>query len=89
MYRLCSYCASGQRVTVSVAVPTIWGFLLSYLKADPSRRLSHLKRVIIGGSAVNAALIQGFENAYGVDVVHAWGMTELSPVGTFCSEKVE
>ncbi len=71
----------GERVTYSAAVPTVWQLLLDHLSAN-GLRLSTLKRVLIGGSACPLALIRGFRDEHGVDVVQGWGMTEMSPVGT-------
>lgn len=70
-----------EAVTFSGAVPSVWQVLLDYLTAN-RLRLSTLKRVAIGGSACPEALIRGFRDGHGVEVIHAWGMTELSPVGT-------
>ncbi len=73
-----------ERVTFTAAVPTVWLMLLSHLR-DNKLKLSTLKRVVIGGSAVPEAILRAFEEDYGVEVVHAWGMTEMSPMGTLCS----
>jgi len=73
-------------VTVTAAVPTVWLSLLQYLY-DTKATLATLKRVIIGGSACPRAITVAFETKYGVTVSHAWGMTEMSPLGTFCSIK--
>ena len=70
-----------EAVTFSGAVPTVWQVLLDYLTVN-RLRLSTLKRVAIGGSACPEALIRGFRDGHGVEVLHAWGMTELSPIGT-------
>ena len=70
----------GERATVSCAVPTVWQLLLEHLRTR-GLKLTTLKRVLIGGSACPDALIRAFE-AHGVEVVHAWGMTEMSPIGT-------
>ena len=75
-------------VTVTAAVPTVWLPLLSYLQAN-NLKLPHLDRVVIGGSACPRAVIEAFQNDYGVKVLHAWGMTETSPLGTLCSPKPE
>jgi acyl-CoA synthetase (AMP-forming)/AMP-acid ligase II len=70
-----------ERVTLSFGVPTVWLALLKYL--DESKlRPTTLKRTLIGGSAVPLAMIETFEERYGVEVVQGWGMTEMSPVGT-------
>lgn len=68
-------------VTVTAAVPTIWLLLLQYLKAE-GKAPSTMKRVVIGGSSCPRAVIEAFQNDYGVRVLHAWGMTETSPLGT-------
>jgi len=70
-----------EGVTFSAAVPTVWQMLLQHLDKTKGR-LSTLKRVVIGGSACPEAIIRGFHDRYGVDVLHAWGMTETSPLGT-------
>jgi len=70
-----------EGVTFSAAVPTVWQGLLQYLQAN-KLTLSTLKRVVIGGSAVPEAIVRGFRDDFGVDVTHAWGMTETSPLGT-------
>ena len=77
-----------EAVTVTAAVPTIWLMLLQHLEQTGARP-SHLQRVVIGGSACPRAITQAFQDNYGVDVVHAWGMTEMSPLGTLCSLKPE
>jgi fatty-acyl-CoA synthase len=73
-----------EGVTFSAAVPTVWLGLLTYLREN-NIRLSTLKRVVIGGSAVPEAIVRGFRDEHGVDVTHAWGMTEMSPMGTLSS----
>jgi fatty-acyl-CoA synthase len=65
-------------------VPTVWLMLLSYLREN-QLKLTTLKKVIIGGSAVPEAILRAFEEDYGVEVVHAWGMTEMSPMGSLCA----
>jgi fatty-acyl-CoA synthase len=70
-----------EGVTFSAAVPTVWQMLLQHLRAT-NGRLDTLKRVVIGGSAVPESLVRAFRDDYGVDVTHAWGMTETSPLGT-------
>ena len=77
-----------ERVTMTAAVPTIWFALLQHLEKTGSR-LTHLTRVAIGGSACPPAVIEAFERKYNVPVIHAWGMTEMSPVGSLCSIKPE
>ncbi|HLK24007.1 MAG TPA: long-chain-fatty-acid--CoA ligase [Caulobacteraceae bacterium] len=73
-----------EKVTFSAAVPTVWQMLLQHLRAE-NLKPTTLKRVVIGGSAVPEALVRAFRDDYGVDVVHAWGMTETSPLGTLSS----
>jgi acyl-CoA synthetase (AMP-forming)/AMP-acid ligase II len=77
-----------ERVTFTAAVPTVWLMLLQHLESTGSR-LSTLERVAIGGSACPRAMIQAFQDKYGVRVIHAWGMTEMSPVGTLAGPKPE
>ena len=77
-----------EGVTFSAAVPTVWQMLLQHLQATNSK-LSTLKRVVIGGSAVPEAIVRAFGDDYGVDVTHAWGMTETSPLGTMSTPTPE
>ena len=77
-----------EGVTFSAAVPTVWQMLLQHLQATNSK-LSTLKRVVIGGSAVPEAIVRAFADDYGVDVTHAWGMTETSPMGTMSTPTPE
>ena len=70
-----------EEVTYSAAVPTVWSMLLQHLRATGGR-LTTLKKVLIGGSAVPEAMIRIFHDEFGVEVVQGWGMTETSPVGT-------
>jgi fatty-acyl-CoA synthase len=74
-----------EGVTFSAAVPTVWQMLLHHLQSTKGE-LTTLKRVVIGGSAVPEALVRAFRDDYGVDVTHAWGMTETSPLGTQSSQ---
>jgi fatty-acyl-CoA synthase len=76
------------RVTFTAAVPTVWLMLLQYLESS-GMRLLYLKKVVIGGSASPRAMIKAFQDVYGVDVCHAWGMTEMSPLGSLGSLKPE
>jgi fatty-acyl-CoA synthase len=72
-----------ERVTVTGGVPTIWMGILQLLDAEPKRfDLSSLRSMIVGGSAAPRAMIEGFEQRHGLHVTHAWGMTEMSPLGT-------
>jgi fatty-acyl-CoA synthase len=70
-----------EKVTCSAGVPTIWLGLLAHMKQN-DLRFSTLKRTVIGGSACPPAMIRSFEEDHGVRVLHAWGMTEMSPLGT-------
>jgi acyl-CoA synthetase (AMP-forming)/AMP-acid ligase II len=70
-----------EGVTYSAGVPTVWLGLLGHVKQH-GLRFSTLQRTVIGGSACPPAMIKTFRDDYGVDVIHAWGMTELSPLGT-------
>ena len=70
-----------EKVTMTAAVPTVWLGLLHYLRKE-GKRLSTLKFVGIGGSACPPEMIRAFEDDYGVEVRHAWGMTEMSPIGS-------
>ena len=76
------------KVSFTAAVPTVWLMLLQDLEKT-GRRLPHLKRVVIGGSACPRAMTKIFQEKYGVEVVHAWGMTEMSPLGSLCTMKPE
>ena len=73
-----------EQVTLSAGVPTVWLGLLNHV-AQQGLRFSSLKRTIIGGSTCPPSMIKTYREQYGVEVVHAWGMTELSPVGTTCT----
>lgn len=77
-----------EKVTFTAAVPTVWLMLLQYLE-QTGRKLPHLKRVVIGGSACPRAMVEKFQKNYDVEVIHAWGMTEMSPLGTLGSIKPE
>jgi len=77
-----------EKVNLSAGVPTVWMMLLGYLKKN-KKTFSSMKATIIGGSAVSRSMIETFRNDYGVDVIHAWGMTETSPLGTACRIKLK
>ncbi|RJO71998.1 fatty acid--CoA ligase [Nocardia panacis] len=70
-----------QKPTFAAAVPTIWGGVLAALAAKP-QDLTHLRMVVVGGAAVPPAMMRAFQEEHGVRVVHAWGMTETSPLGS-------
>jgi fatty-acyl-CoA synthase len=76
-----------ERCTFSLGVPTVWFALLDYIAiniASPAWSQLSLQRVLVGGAAVPAALIERFHAMLGVDVIQAWGMTETSPLATIC-----
>ncbi|MGZ5270404.1 MAG: AMP-binding protein, partial [Ramlibacter sp.] len=75
-----------EKVTYAAGVPTVWQMLLGHLKPN-GLRFSTLRRTVIGGSACPPAMIHAFREDYGVEVLHAWGMTEMSPLGTLCTLK--
>jgi fatty-acyl-CoA synthase len=75
-----------EKVEFTAAVPTVFLMLLAYLQKE-KKRLSTLKLVVIGGSACPPEMIRAFERDYGVEVRHAWGMTEMSPIGSVCCIK--
>jgi fatty-acyl-CoA synthase len=77
-----------EGVTLSAGVPTVWLGLLAYVK-EHGLRFSTLKCVVIGGSACPPAMIRTFQEEYGVEVRHAWGMTEMSPLGSFSVVKTK
>jgi fatty-acyl-CoA synthase len=77
-----------ERVSVTAAVPTIWLMLLQHLQ-ESGKMLPHMERVVIGGAACPRAVIEAFQGRYEVKVMHAWGMTEMSPIGTICTLKPE
>ncbi len=71
----------GEQINKAAAVPTVWNMLIGYLN-ETGAGLENLEEVVIGGAAVPPTMIREFDEKYGVDVIHAWGMTEMSPVGT-------
>ena len=73
-----------EKVTVSAGVPTVWQGLLAHVEAN-DLKFSTMKRTVIGGSACPPSMIRSFQARHGVQVLHAWGMTEMSPLGTVCS----
>lgn len=75
-----------EKVTFAAGVPTVWQMLLGHLQQN-GLRFSTLQRTVIGGSACPPAMISLFKDTYGVTVLHAWGMTEMSPLGTLCTLK--
>jgi acyl-CoA synthetase (AMP-forming)/AMP-acid ligase II len=77
-----------EKVTLSAGVPTVWQGLLAYVEAN-QLKFSTMRRSVIGGSACPPAMIRTFTEQYGVHVMHAWGMTEMSPLGTVASFKAK
>jgi 3-(methylthio)propionyl---CoA ligase len=75
-----------EKVNFAAGVPTVWQMLLGHMK-PAGLKFSALKRTVIGGSACPPAMIHAFQEDYGVEVLHAWGMTEMSPLGTMCTLK--
>ena len=75
-----------EKVTMAAGVPTVWQMLLGHMQAN-GLKFSTVKRTVIGGSACPPAMINAFNDTYGVEVLHAWGMTEMSPLGTVCTLK--
>jgi acyl-CoA synthetase (AMP-forming)/AMP-acid ligase II len=75
-----------EGVTLSAGVPTVWQGLLTHVESN-SLSFSTMRRTIIGGSACPPAMMRAFQDRYQVDVLHAWGMTEMSPLGTACTLK--
>jgi fatty-acyl-CoA synthase len=72
-----------EEVTLAAGVPTVWLGLLNYWREN-NTRVPSLKRTVIGGTAIPQSMLQAFQDDYGVEVRHAWGMTEMSPLGTVC-----
>jgi fatty-acyl-CoA synthase len=76
------------KVSFTAAVPTVWLMLLQDMEKTGGK-LPYLNRVVIGGSACPRAMTKTFQEEYGVEVIHAWGMTEMSPLGSLCTLKPE
>ena len=75
-----------EKVNFAAGVPTVWQMMLAHMQSG-NLKFSTLKRTVIGGSACPPAMITAFNDVYGVEVLHAWGMTEMSPLGTLCTLK--
>ena len=73
-----------EKVTLSAGVPTVWQGLLGYMEQN-RLAFSTMRRTIVGGAALPPAMLRTFQEKYDVAALHAWGMTELSPVGTACA----
>ena len=76
-----------ERVTMAAGVPTVWLMLLNHVRQN-NLKFTHMRRTVIGGSACPPAMIKSFRDDFNVTVLHAWGMTEMSPVGTVCNLKL-
>jgi fatty-acyl-CoA synthase len=75
-----------ERVTLTAGVPTVWLGVLQELDRNPGAYdLSRLRAIVIGGSAAPPALIRGYQERHGLHIIHAWGMTEMTPIGTLCN----
>jgi fatty-acyl-CoA synthase len=70
-----------EKVSHTAAVPTVWMGLLQYMEEN-NKELPYLKKIVVGGAACPPMMIRKFELDYGVEMIHAWGMTEMSPIGT-------
>jgi fatty-acyl-CoA synthase len=77
-----------EKVTLVGGVPTIWLGILHLLDQDPKKYdLSSIRRMVVGGSAAPPSMIEGFKKRHGLDILHAWGMTEMNPMGTMAHVK--
>ena len=77
-----------EKVTFSAGVPTVWLGLINYVKGN-NLEFSTFKRTVVGGSAIPPAMMRTLEEEFGLEVIHAWGMTELSPLGTLSKLKAK
>jgi fatty-acyl-CoA synthase len=75
-----------EGVTMSAGVPTVWQGLLAHVESN-GLKFSTMRRTVIGGAACPPAMTRAFQDTYDVQVLHAWGMTEMSPIGTVCTMK--
>jgi fatty-acyl-CoA synthase len=71
-----------ERVTLTAGVPTIWHGVLTYLDEHPGHDLSSIRAMIVGGAAIPESTLRAFDARHGLHIVHAWGMTETSPIGS-------
>jgi len=75
-----------ERVTLTAGVPTVWLGVLQELDKNPGKHdLSSLRAIVIGGSAAPISMIRGYQERHGLHIIHAWGMTEMTPLGTLCN----
>ena len=70
-----------EGVTVAMGVPTVWQGILLYLR-EHGGGLGKVQRMVVGGSSAPLAMVQAYKRELGVEIIHAWGMTEMSPLGT-------
>ncbi|HUG23399.1 3-(methylthio)propionyl-CoA ligase [Piscinibacter sp.] len=77
-----------EKVTFSAGVPTVWLGLINHVQQN-KLKFSTFKRTVIGGSACPPAMMRTLEDDFGVEVIHAWGMTEMSPIGTLSKLKAK
>lgn len=78
-----------EEVTFSAGVPTIWTGLLQWLRQQPGAAFQNPPRLVVGGTALPVPITAGFQNEFGVSILHAWGMTEISPLGSVNARKAE
>ncbi|BDG58978.1 long-chain fatty acid--CoA ligase [Caldinitratiruptor microaerophilus] len=77
-----------EKVTITAGVPTVWLGVLERLDREPGKYDTRsLRAIVVGGSAAPQAMIEAYEKRHGLNVVHAWGMTEMTPLGTICTLK--
>jgi fatty-acyl-CoA synthase len=77
-----------EKVTCAAGVPTVWLAILDALDKEPQRwEVKSLRQMVVGGSAAPQAMIEGLQKRHGLSVLHAWGMTEMTPIGTVCRLK--
>ena len=76
-----------EQVTLAAGVPTIWNMLYQYLKQNPQADVSSVETLVVGGSAAPRAMIQNYAREFGITILHLWGMTEMSPLGTVSRPK--
>jgi fatty-acyl-CoA synthase len=75
-----------EKVTITAGVPTVWMGLLQTLDANPGKYdLSRIRSIVVGGSAASPTMIRGFQERHGLSMLHAWGMTEMTPLGSVCT----
>ena len=80
---------AGEKVTITAGVPTVWMAVLEAIEAEPDRwDLSALQMLLVGGSAAPKSMLSGFDR-HGLTIIHAWGMTETSPLGSVCRVPLE